>query len=317
MPPEVTSSVLGYGTSALLGPNSREYALSLLDTAFDNGITHFDTARAYGSGDAEGVVGEFLAGKRDHVTLTTKLGTAPPAGLARQKLLRSAVRRVMRLSPRLREALGRQGARMVQRHNFSPEEARTSLETSLRELRVDHIDVLLLHGGRPEDCTPELLAYLDEARREGKIGRIGLGTDVESAVTILRDSPRFGEVVQFEHSVLAPNAQRIPPESGATVITHGSLAGIGNLLGYLRVNPDEAKRWSEEIGADCSDPKVLAALMLLYAVQTGRRGPVLFASTKLENIRSNAAAISGPPYSAEQVDKFAELAGTSGVEQPS
>jgi D-threo-aldose 1-dehydrogenase len=316
MPPDLTSSALGYGTSALLGPNSREYALSLLETAFDNGITHFDTARAYGSGDAEGVVGEFLAGKRDQVTLTTKLGTAPPAGLARQKLLRSAVRRVMRLSPRLREVLGRQGARMVQRHNFSPEEARTSLETSLRELRVDHIDVLLLHGGRPEDCTPELFAYLDEARREGKIGRIGVGSDAESAVAILRDSPQFAEVVQFEHSVLAPNVQRIPPDSGAVVITHGALTGLGDVRGYLQTNPDEVKRWSEEVGADCTNTKVLAALMLLYAVQTGGRGPVLFASTKLDNVRSNAAAISHPPYSREQIDKFAELAGTSGIKQP-
>jgi diketogulonate reductase-like aldo/keto reductase len=316
MPPDLTSSALGYGTSALLGPNSREYALSLLETAFDNGITHFDTARAYGSGDAEGVVGEFLAGKRDQVTLTTKLGTAPPAGLARQKLLRSAVRRVMRLSPRLREVLGRQGARMVQRHNFSPEEARTSLETSLRELRVDHIDVLLLHGGRPEDCTPELFAYLDEARREGKIGRIGVGSDAESAVAILRDSAQFAEVVQFEHSVLAPNVQRIPPDSGAVVITHGALTGLGDVRGYLQTNPDEVKRWSEEVGADCTNTKVLAALMLLYAVQTGGRGPVLFASTKLDNVRSNAAAISHPPYSREQIDKFAELAGTSGIKQP-
>jgi aryl-alcohol dehydrogenase-like predicted oxidoreductase len=316
MAPELTGSKLGYGTSALLGPNSREYALSLLETAFDNGITHFDTARAYGSGDAEGVVGEFLAGKRDQVTVTTKLGTAPPAGLARQKLLRSAVRRVMRLSPRLREALGRQGARMVQRHNFSPEEARTSLETSLRELRVDHIDVLLLHGGRPEDCTPELFAYLDGARREGKIGRIGVGTDVESAVTILRDAPQFAEVVQFEHSVLAPGVSRIPADSGATVITHGSLAGLGELRGYLNANPDEAKRWSDAVGADCTDPKALAALMLLYAVQTGGRGPVLFASTKLDNIRSNAEAVRNEAYTAEQVSRFAELAGTSGVKQP-
>jgi D-threo-aldose 1-dehydrogenase len=313
----VTSSTLGYGTSALLGPNSREYALSLLETAFDNGITHFDTARAYGSGDAEGVVGEFLAGKRDQVTLTTKLGTAPPAGLARQKLLRSAVRRVMRLSPRLREALGRQGARMVQRHNFSPEEARTSLETSLRELRVDHIDVLLVHGGRPEDCTPELFAYLDGARQEGKIGRIGVGTDVESAATILRDSPQFAEVVQFEHSVLAPNVQRIPADPAAAVITHGSLAGLGDLRRYLQGNPDEPKRWSEEVGADCTDPKVLAGLMLLYAVQTGGRGPVLFASTKLDNIKSNAEAVRSSAYSAQQVSKFAELAAASGVEQPS
>jgi len=316
MPPDLTASKLGYGTSALLGPNSREYALSLLQTALDSGITHFDTARAYGSGDAEGVLGEFIAGRRDQVTVTTKLGTAPPAGLARQKLLRGAVRRVMRLSPRLREALGRQGARMVQRHAFAPEDARTSLETSLRELRTDHVDVLLLHGGRPQDCTPELFAYLDGARREGKIGRIGVGTDVDSAATILGGSPQFAEVVQFEHSVLAQNVDRIPADGGPAVITHGSLAGLGDLRRHLDANPSEAARWSEEVGADCKDPKVLAALMLLYAVQSGGRGPVLFASTRLENIRANAAALTGGAYSPEQVTRFAALAAGSGVSQP-
>jgi D-threo-aldose 1-dehydrogenase len=313
---ELGMSALGYGCSALLGPNSRDYALGLLETAFDSGVTHFDVARAYGSGDAEGVLGQFISTRRDLVTVTTKLGSAPPTGLASQKLVRNTARRVMRLSPRLRAALGRQGSRMVRRHAFSPEDARASLETSLRALRTDHVDVLLLHSARPEDCTPELLDYLQTAREEGKISRIGVGTDAGGAATILREMPEFAELVQFDHSVLSPNIRRIPPESDATVITHGSLAGIGGLRAYLTDHPDEAQRWSEELGADCSDPAVLAALMLLYAVRTSRGGPVLFASTRPDNIRANAAAVANGSYSREQVERFAALAGATGVEQP-
>jgi len=56
--------------------------------------------------------------------------------------------------------------------------------------------------------------------------------------------------------------------------------------------------------------------MLLYAVQTGGCGPVLFASTTRDNIKSNAEAVRDNTYSPEQVTKFAELAGASGVKQP-
>ena len=46
----------------------------MLGAAYDAGIRHFDVARSYGYGDAEGVVGEFLRGCSEQVTVTSKFG---------------------------------------------------------------------------------------------------------------------------------------------------------------------------------------------------------------------------------------------------
>ena len=64
------------GAGALLAAPSCYYAMNV---AWDVGITLFDTARSYGYGDAEAVLGEFLRGKRDQAVVATKYGIAPQA----------------------------------------------------------------------------------------------------------------------------------------------------------------------------------------------------------------------------------------------
>jgi D-threo-aldose 1-dehydrogenase len=297
-----------------MGPNSRADALALLDAAFEAGITHFDVARSYGSGEAEGLLGEFISTRRDQVTVATKFGILPMTGGSSTKMLRKVARQVMKLSPGIRDAIGRQGSRMVARGAFSPEDARSSLETSLIALRTERIDVLLLHGGTLEDCTPELQAYLEQARQEGKIDRIGVGSGAEDAAAIASAKPAFADVLQFEHSALRPNIDRIPAESPATVITFGALSGTGALSHHLREHPEEAARWSEELGVDVTDRSTLAGLMLLYAARAPSRGPVIFSSGRPENIRANAAAVAAGTYSPEQLDRFGELARASGIQ---
>jgi D-threo-aldose 1-dehydrogenase len=291
----ITTSVLGFGCSRLLGPTTRDEALRLLETAYDAGIRHFDVARAYGSGDVEGVVGRFLADRRDRVTVTTKFGIRPANAVAGGRPLVRLARRAMRTSPAVRRFLGRQGARLVRRGAFSVEEARDSLETSLRELRTDYVDILLLHDCAPEACTPELLEFLRSAVAEGKVRAFGVGTSVESARIIAESTPEFAGVLQFEHSVLRPAIEEVDPEGRRALITHGALAGLGRIRRYLDENPEARARWSDELAADCAEDRVLGDLMLGYAVLTNGRGPVLFSSTRPENITRNATGVRGKP----------------------
>ena len=57
----LTTTVIGFGCSNLFGGKTREEGLRLLEVAYDCGIRHFDVARYYGFGDAEGLLGEFGA----------------------------------------------------------------------------------------------------------------------------------------------------------------------------------------------------------------------------------------------------------------
>src|SRR3954466_15030358 len=68
---EVTTSALGYGCSQLMARLGRAESTRLLEAAFDAGISHFDTARSYGYGEAESALGDFIRGRREQVTVAT------------------------------------------------------------------------------------------------------------------------------------------------------------------------------------------------------------------------------------------------------
>ena len=70
------TTAIGYGCAGLMRPSTDKERQALLATAFEVGIRHFDVARYYGHGQAEGVLGKFIAetGCRDEITITTKFG---------------------------------------------------------------------------------------------------------------------------------------------------------------------------------------------------------------------------------------------------
>src|SRR3954453_20950898 len=77
--PNPNTSSFGFGTVYLGRRQGMRHGVRLLEAAFEQGITHFDTAPMYGLGLAEPIVGRFLRGRRDAVTVTTKVGlSAPP-----------------------------------------------------------------------------------------------------------------------------------------------------------------------------------------------------------------------------------------------
>src|SRR6266436_7447913 len=71
-------SALGLGCMGLsygFGPaTEKQQAISLIRTAFERGVTFFDTAEAYGPYKNEELVGEALAPFRDQVVIATKFG---------------------------------------------------------------------------------------------------------------------------------------------------------------------------------------------------------------------------------------------------
>jgi D-threo-aldose 1-dehydrogenase len=302
--------VLGFGCSALTG-TSRKVADRLLQTAFDSGIRHFDVARSYGYGEAEGILGAFLKSRREEVTITTKFGIQPPRRSSALGLAVRAGRRVLRLLPSARKMVQARTQGLVRGGAFSVEDARISLETSLRELGTDDIEFYLLHDYAVDDRpVDELVAFLEGVVAAGKVGRFGIATGIENILRALQSRPGLCDVLQFENSAMNQNIGRLPV--GATtnrvVITHGAVGqSHRELSAFLGAHPGKAKEWSDKIGADCSRAFTISALLLNYAVQANPGGLVLFSSMKPETVARNAKAVFEPEFSPDQVALFAQF----------
>jgi D-threo-aldose 1-dehydrogenase len=157
----------GAPIGGLYAPVSDAAAAATLAAAWDAGIRAFDTAPHYGVGLSEQRIGEFLAGRPpSEFVVSTKVGRLlAPAG--------GSVDGVDEFygTPALRRA-----------RDYSPDGVLRSLEDSLRRLRLDRVDIALIHD--PDDYQAEALdgAYpaLARLRSDGTVGAIGVGVNSAS-----------------------------------------------------------------------------------------------------------------------------------------
>ncbi len=118
-------------------------ARRLVDICVDAGVTMFDTADMYSGGAAEEILGEALAGRpRDSVIISTKASFRVGAGA---------------------NDIGSSRYHLVQ-----------AVETALRRLKTDYIDLFQLHGFDALTPVEEVLSTLDQLVREGKIRYTGV-----------------------------------------------------------------------------------------------------------------------------------------------
>jgi aryl-alcohol dehydrogenase-like predicted oxidoreductase len=173
-----SASVLGFGCGAVLGRVGRGDSLRAMGAAWDAGITLFDTARSYGYGEAEGLLGEFLAGKRDKAVISTKFGIWPERQQGWKQFAKPLVRGLLKLAPGARSLVRRGAAGEITANQFTVKILRDSLEESLRRLRTDYVDVLFLHDA-PSSVLgqDELFAELERVVAEGKVRRVGISTE--------------------------------------------------------------------------------------------------------------------------------------------
>jgi aryl-alcohol dehydrogenase-like predicted oxidoreductase len=305
----VRTPAVGFGCSSLTGTDPSN-ANRVLRTAFDAGVRHFDTARYYGYGEAEGILGRFLKSRRAEVTISTKFGIEPPRRTPALGVGLYVGRRVVRLLPAVRGVFQRRAQSLVKSGAFSAQQAQGSLETSLRELSTDHIDFYLLHDYVVSEKPPdELLAFLENSVKAGKIRSFGIGTSFENVLQALERQPRLCGVLQFQNSVLTRNSDHLPRDnSDRLVITHGALGGsYRSVLTFLEARRDVAKEWAAKLGCDRLDENTLSALMLNYAADANPKGMVLFSSRAPVRVSRNVKAVLEPDFSPAQIAMFGEL----------
>jgi aryl-alcohol dehydrogenase-like predicted oxidoreductase len=128
------------------GGVDRAAAIDAMREALDLGITLFDTARAYGFGAAEELLGEALRPEinsaRESIVIATKGGLRNDGGLPAR--------------------------------DSSPQGLRRDLEASLRSLGTDYVDLYQVHWPDPATPIAETARTLDEFVREGKVRYVGV-----------------------------------------------------------------------------------------------------------------------------------------------
>jgi aryl-alcohol dehydrogenase-like predicted oxidoreductase len=191
-------SVLGFGCAALLGRASRKESLTALGAAVDAGITFFDTARSYGYGGSEGLLGEFLAGRRDQMVICTKFGILPASQGGWKQKIKPLARTIVKAFPALRKAAQRQVASEFVAGQFDLATLKSSFETSLRELRTDYVDMLILHAA-PESALAQddLLAAMQRLVDEGKVRMAGISAELPVIAKYFAQRPKALTTAQF------------------------------------------------------------------------------------------------------------------------
>ena len=278
---------LGYGCSSIMGALGRRQSLRLLEAAYDAGIRHFDVAPMYGYGEAESCLGEFRERHTD-ITITTKYGIAPPkrGGLLRtaRRIAGPMIQRVPALKRRLVRAAGAVAA-PAEKSRFSADEARVSLENSLRALHTDFIDIWLLHEAEAPDLADDsLLNFLHDAVAQKKVGAYGVGSDSAKLPLLLRERPAYCQVVQHDWSVL----DSLESQPGAFHIHHRALTDrLQTLHADLSADSKRCLRWSEVTGHNLARRETLAALMLKAALVLHPNTIVLVSSKNPAHIKEN------------------------------
>jgi D-threo-aldose 1-dehydrogenase len=289
--PTLASTRIGFGCAGLMREPSRSGRQRVLATALEEGITHFDVARMYGLGAAEGEVGRFAQGRREHVVIATKFGIEAASAPGRLARIQAPARKLVTRYPRLREYVKRRSDAFHQPHRYDVATARRSLETSLRELRTDYVDLLFLHDPAPHDAVdlPEMCAYLEDARRAGQIRAWGVSGEQNPCISMSRSMPE-GAILQVRDDIFA----RAPvlADTATPTVTFGVLADpLRRILTYLSASSDRRRQWSQTIGADCTSTEVLASLLLRDALRANDAGAVLISTTQPQRLRGLDALV--------------------------
>lgn len=181
-----------------------------IQTALDNGINFFDHADIYGKGECENVFGKLLHNKpslRDKMIIQTKCGINNGT------------------------------------YNFSYDHIMKSVESSLKRLQIDTIDVLLLH--RPDTLVePEEVAKaFSELKQSGKVQNFGVSNQLPYMIELLKttvEQPLLYNQLQFSPA----HASMIEQSILMNNLFDGAVSRDGGILEYSRVHNMTIQAWS-------------------------------------------------------------------------
>ena len=263
---------LGFGT-ALFGPTSPTMSgrqvERLMNAVLDSGINFIDTSHDYI--DSESQIGKFLSSRYSEFYLATKCGctdTWPD--------------------------------RNNSEHVWTRDNMFLGLETSLRRLGRDSVDVMQLHNPTEEDCEIDVVVdALEEMRRQGKVKWTGVST-------ILPDLPAFLDSGAFDVCQIPYSALEREHED---LITRAGEAGMGTIIrgGIAQGEPGagrESNETWEKFETAGLDPlrengESRSAFVLRFTLTHPHVHTIIVGTRNLDHLRENVEAVQRGPLPAE------------------
>ena len=279
---------------------------SLLRTAFDHGITHFDLANNYGPpyGEAERNFGEHMdrdwRPHRDELIISTKAGYDMWPG-----------------------PYGDHGSKKY---------LIASLDQSLRRMRLDYVDIFYHHRPDPETPIEETMEALDRIVRSGKALYAGISNyyDPKQAETAIRTLKAMGTpmlIHQPNYSMFNRSVENglgdVLRKEGVGCIAFAPLSN-GLLTGkYLKGIPEDSRAardprylkpesiTGEKIAKAAGLNEIAAArgqslaqMALQWVLRDGVVTSALIGASRPEQITENVKALDFPPLSAEELTRI-------------
>ncbi|MCL2771710.1 MAG: aldo/keto reductase [Oscillospiraceae bacterium] len=245
---EVSVAGLGAGGHSRLGiaQYGLQHSAMIVKTAFENGVTYFDTATAYGTEEA---VGLGLKGiPREQYVLSTKFPYRNEQGIN------------------------------------TPDRVEQVLGESLRALHTDYIDIYNLHGVAPEDyekTVDMLLPAMQKAQKQGKVRFLGItelfGSDTNHTMLKRALPDDFFDVIMLGYSIINPSAAKtIMPLATEKNVGLQCMFAVRKALS----NPEQLKTDIKRIlEKNQADPSLMASHGTLdFLVNEGAAGSIMEAA---------------------------------------
>jgi aryl-alcohol dehydrogenase-like predicted oxidoreductase len=299
-------SVLGFGCAALLGRASRKESLTALGTAFDAGITFYDTARSYGYGGSEGLLGEFFAGRRDQVVICTKFGILPASQGGWKQKIKPLARAVVKAVPALRKAAQQQAASQFVGGQFDVATLKTSFETSLRELRTDYVDMLIMHAAPGSVLAQgDLLEAMGRLVESGKVRMAGISAELPVISRYFAERPKPLTTAQFALNLSSMDfVAETQRNADLLLVANHPFGGPGGnasaRIDALRESEALPQSLREKLGA--GDPQVLPEMVLNCILDGTGVAAVIPAMMQPRHIASNVAAVERCRFNSEELE---------------
>ena len=266
-------------------------SLSAIEAALDHGVTFFDTADVYGGGHSEALLGNAMKGRRDRFVVATKIGWQG----FNQDMRCSSYQSVAQLID--------------------------GVESNLRRLQTDYVDVIQSHIDFREPTMEVFLEAFQKLEADGKVRAYGVSSSDFEYIRAFNQDEKCA-TLQIDYSILNRTSETEILEyckaAEIGVIVRGALA-MGLLTGKLSedssfASDDFRQQWLTNPAQNATYKNDLANVRQLQPlVQTGRTlaqaalqfvllndavTTVIPGARTAEQVRANVSAVNAPALDA-------------------